>query len=91
MTVLLLSYDLKGHERPSAYEDVKEMVERYAISSKKPLYSQWFIETPDSVDTWHERMRDVADTDDNWFIVQVTRPRQGWLASSTWTWLRERT
>ncbi len=88
--VILLSYDLNNHERPSAYEDVKKMIEGNAVSFKKPLYSQWFIETEDSVDVWHERMEKVTDSDDHWFIIQVQKPRQGWLPQSVWTWLKER-
>jgi hypothetical protein len=89
--VLLISYDLNGHERPSAYAAVKEMIEDKAISSKKPLYSQWFVETNDSVQSWHDSMQSVTDDNDKWFINEVTRPRQGWFAKSIWEWLNERT
>lgn len=89
--IILLSYDLNGHERPDAYEDVKEMIIQNALSSKKPLYSQWLIETDDSIQTWHERMKDVADEDDYWFIVRVSSERQGWLSKNVWEWLRART
>lgn len=88
--VILLSYDLNGHERPSAYEDVKEMVEGHAISTKKPLYSQWLIETEDSIQTWSDRMKAVTDKDDYWLIVKVQRPYQGWLPKAVWDWLDSR-
>lgn len=90
MTVLMISYDLKGKERPEAYNDVKEMIEEEAISCMRPLFSQWFVETEESVQTWHERMKAVTDKDDNWFILRVTKPRKGWLAKGVWTWLKER-
>jgi len=66
------------------------MIETHAISCKKPLYSQWFIETNDSIQAWHDRMKEVTDDNDNWFIVTVTRPRQGWFSTSIWDWLNER-
>ena len=88
--VILLSYDLNGHERPSAYDAVRKMVEKHAVSSKKPLYSQWFIETEDSVGTWSDRMKEVADDDDHWFVIKVQYPRQGWLPAAVWDWLKER-
>lgn len=89
--VLLISYDLNGHERPSAYDDVKAMLEKHAISLRKPLYSQWFVETKESVQTWHERMKRVTDDNDNWFINEVTKPRQGWFSKEIWKWLNNRT
>lgn len=89
--VLLISYDLNGHERPDAYEAVKKMIQDNATSAKKPLYSQWFVDTEDSVQTWHERMQTVTDEDDNWFICKVTKPRQGWFSKTIWDWLNERT
>jgi hypothetical protein len=91
MTVLLLSYDLNGHERPSAYEDVKDMIEANAISAIRPLFSQWLIETDDTLGTWHQRMKGVVDKGDNWLIVEVTRARQGWLQKAVWEWLDART
>lgn len=89
--VILISYDLNGHERPEAYDAVKKMIQDNAKSEKKPLYSQWFVDTDDSIQTWHDRMKAVTDDNDKWFIVTVTRPRQGWFSQSIWTWLDERT
>ena len=89
--ILLLSYDLDHYQRPKAYEAVKDMVEENSIGHLKVLYSQWLIETNESPDWWSEKMKEVADTDDDyWFIVQVERPYQGWLPKSTWSWLRSR-
>lgn len=58
--VLLISYDLNNHERPSSYQVVRAMIERYATSARKPLYSQWFVETADDLATWSDRIRAVA-------------------------------
>jgi hypothetical protein len=38
--VLLISYDLNGHERPSAYADIRRVIEREATDFRRALYSQ---------------------------------------------------
>lgn len=88
--ILLISYDLNGHERPSSYAAVKKMIEEQSVGAIRPLYSQWFVETTSNIERWHERMTAVTDRNDNWFIVEVKRPYQGWLNKSVWQWLRER-
>lgn len=88
--VLLISYDLNGHERPSAYEAVKKVITDNAIAYLKPLYSQWFVETNDSADTWVDRLKEVTDRSDRLFVCTVRRPYQGLLTDAQWKWLRER-
>jgi hypothetical protein len=88
--ILLISYDLNGHERPAAYEDVKEMIVAHAMSYKKPLYSQWFVETDETIAAWQRRMKELADSNDYWFIVKVGTDRQGWLPKAVWEWLNDR-
>ncbi|RNM11733.1 hypothetical protein [Nocardioides pocheonensis] len=88
--ILLISYDLLGHERPSAYEAVKEVIEGSANSWKKPLYSQWFVETTDTVETWSERLKEVMDKGDKLLVIKVQAPYQGWLPKEIWPWLKER-
>jgi hypothetical protein len=88
--VLLISYDLNGRERPSAYTAVREMIEAQSASWARPLYSQWFVETADSVTTWHERMETVTDKNDNWLICEVRRPYMGWGNPKVWEWLDTR-
>lgn len=90
--VLLISYDLDHHARPSAYAAVEKALNDNAISWAKPLYSQWLIETRESVDIWNNRISAVANTnDDYWLIVPVKTPYQGWLPKEIWSWLRART
>lgn len=88
--VLLVSYDLNNHERPTSYEAVRSVIERYATSARKPFYSQWLVETGDGPELWSDRIRAVADPDDSWFVVRVLRPYQGWLPRETWDWLAAR-
>jgi len=88
--LLLISYDLNRHERPRAYDEIRQLIESNAIDSRRPLYSQWFVQTNELPDAWSDRISEVADEDDNWFVVQVQRPYQGWLDHDLWTWLAER-
>jgi len=86
--IILLSYDLNVHERPEAYEAVRDMIEAHADSSIKALYSQWLIDTEDSLDVWHERMKSVTDKNDRWFILPVGTTRQGLLTKTAVEWLK---
>lgn len=88
--VLLISYDLNGRERPSSYLAVKQAIESSAISFRKPLYSQWLVETNDSADRWADMLLDVIDADDNLLVVRIRWPYGGWLNESIWTWLSTR-
>lgn len=88
--VFLISYDLNGHERPSSYTAVERMIKEQSTSWAKPLYSQWFVDTNDSANVWHDRMEAVADSNDRWFISQVTTNHQGWLSKEVFDWLNQR-
>lgn len=88
--VLLISYDLNGHERPEAYEDVKKVITDNSTAYIKPLYSQWFVETDDDPNTWVDWLKEVTDNNDRLFVVKVKRPYQGLLTDKQWEWLRER-
>jgi hypothetical protein len=90
--VLLISYDLNNHERPSAYAKIKAYIEGHAASSIRPLYSQWFVETNAGPNAWVKALRDngLVDDNDRVFICQVPRPYQGLLTETDWTWLRAR-
>jgi hypothetical protein len=89
--VLLISYDLDHHARPAAYAAVEKMIKENSRSWAKPLYSQWFVDTGDSIETWQTRMKNVADgAADYWLILPVTSSRQGWLGKEVWSWLNAR-
>lgn len=90
--VLLISYDLNGHERPSSYRRVKNYIEQHAGSSIRPLYSQWFIETASTPQQWVDALRNnnLIDANDRLFICRVQAPYQGWLSSEHWNRLNPR-
>jgi hypothetical protein len=88
--VLLISYDLNGHERPSSYTAVRKVIEENSIDRRRPLYSQWFVETDQSPTWWRDALRRVTDPNDNLFICQVIRGSDGWFDKEIWTWLNAR-
>jgi hypothetical protein len=90
--VLLISYDLNGHERPAAYEAVKAYIEQHSTSSIRPLYSQWFVETMHSAQAWVDGLRKakLIDANDRLFVNEVLKPYQGSLDSADWAWLNAR-
>jgi hypothetical protein len=90
--VLLISYDLNGHERPSSYTKVKNYIEKHAQAFIRPLYSQWFVETAYSVDAWVDALRNnnLIDGNDRLFVCQIHKPYQGSLTKDQWAWLNAR-
>lgn len=86
--VLLISYDLNGNERPEAYEAVKKIIIDNSDDRIKPLYSQWFVKTTESPQTWVDRLKPATDRNDRLFVLQVNRPYQGLLTDTQWEWLR---
>lgn len=90
--VLLISYDLMAPERPASYETIKAAIESGAISSIRPLFSQWLVETTSDADTWtaHLRATGAIDPNDRLLIMPVVRPFQGWLPQEAWEWLNAR-
>ena len=87
--VMLISYDLNKHERPSAYAAVEKMIKDTVGQSNyiKALYSQWLVDTTSSASTWSEKMKTVTDEDDLWLIVPLKGGHSGWLNSNVVDWL----
>jgi hypothetical protein len=88
--VLLISYDLNGHERPASYVAVKKAIEEGAIDFRRPLYSQWLVETEGSPSDWQQHLLKAMDANDRLFVCQVVRGYEGWLDKEIWTWLSAR-
>lgn len=92
--VLLISYDLNGHERPAAYERVKKLIETGAGegNSIKPLYSQWLVDTQATPTKWREYLKQTGgiDSTDRLLITEVTRNWDGWLDQTVIDWINAR-
>lgn len=88
--MLLVSYDLNDHERPSAYDDVAKAIEENAKAHVRILYSQWLVDTDDNVQSWSDRLYGLIDANDRLFVAPVVTPYQGWLPQEAWDWLSDR-
>ncbi|MCP3163334.1 hypothetical protein [Myxococcus qinghaiensis] len=89
--ILLVSYDLKGPERPADYERVKEFIEKNSKSFQRPLYSQWLVETTNNCKWWTDQLEKVTDTDDRFFVCKVFPDNYwGFLDKPIWEWMSPR-
>lgn len=90
MAVLLISYDLRGPERPSSWDDVRKAIEHNATAWIRPLYSEWLVETDHTLRQWSSMLESVIDGGDRLFICEVTSRYWGQLPKEFWEWLRVR-
>lgn len=91
LMVLLISFDLNGRERPSSYTAVKRVIEQNATASRKPLYSQWWVQTSRSAEWWTDTLGAVLDSNDRLFVCRIRAGEyQGMLTDADWRWLEER-
>jgi hypothetical protein len=88
--VLLISYDLDHHARPQAYETLRGVLEGRALSFRRPLYSQWLVETNESPAVWARLLYRVIHRDDRLLISEMTADAEGWLPREHWRWLKQR-
>jgi hypothetical protein len=89
--IVLISYDLIGHERPSSYQAVRAVIERDATAWIRPLYSQWLAEANRSPRAWTNALSGAIDANDKLLVVQVTnRSYFGHANKRVWEWLAER-
>lgn len=90
--ILLLSYDLIGHERPSEYKRLEEAIKKYAGDNNfvKALYSQWFVDTNLTPEAWEKIMSDATDANDCRIVVTVTKMPIGTYSSSAVDWVKRR-
>lgn len=88
--VLVISYDLNGRERPSAYAAVKTASKRDAISTGSLSTRSGLVETNSGPDACVDMLKPVMDANDILLVVQVRRPIKGFLTKSLWDSLNAR-
>ncbi len=86
----LISYDLKqpGQDYAGLYNAIKSLGEW-----QHPLESTWVVSVPSSYDASmiYKELKPCADKHDNMFVVEITGAnRQGWLAKSFWSWMKDK-
>ncbi|MBQ2883651.1 MAG: hypothetical protein IJE43_07780 [Alphaproteobacteria bacterium] len=86
--ILLITYDLRQPNRD--YESLYDAIKKCGSHWWHYLESTWLVDTNISVDECVNRLRQTMDTDDNLLVVDITgRPRQGWLPSKAWEWIKQ--
>ena len=88
--LVMISYDLNRSEKSGSYKLLESFIEQHATSFVRPLASQWFIETQFAPARWFAALKSLTDADDRFFVTEVT-PCLGYLDSTVWRWLQERT
>lgn len=92
MKLFLITYDLKQPGRN--YTELYDLIKSIAGDEKwqHPLESSWVVKLQDSVsvDEITTRIREVMDSKDSLFVVDITgMSYQGWLPRSFWDWMKE--
>lgn len=69
MSMFLLAYDLpKPGQDYNALEDVL----KGAANSKRILRSTWLLTTKESIETWNNKLKEVVDDNDRFFLTDIT-------------------
>lgn len=86
VSLVLISHDAPAERT----EDLARLVADHAQEWRRPMATQWLVETEEDVDVWARRLAAVLGPDDQLLVTEVRRPIQGWLTSDLWEWVNER-
>lgn len=88
--IYLISYDINTAVKN--YDALYKQIKRLAGDGeyKHPLESVWLIYSSLSATQIAESLRDEMDPKDRILVIEIGEDRQGWLAKSVWSWIRER-
>ena len=86
MAVLLITYDLK---RPGqAYDSMMAYIKQHPWARLSE--SSYAIETNTSPHAVSSRIREITDSNDNIYVITLTRPYYGWGPQDVNEWLQQR-
>ena len=86
MAVLLITYDLK---RPGqAYDSMMAYIKQHPWARLSE--SSYAIETSASPESVTNRIRQITDSNDNIYVITLTRPYNGWGPQDVNEWLQQR-
>lgn len=89
MAVYLITYDLSSDDKDytSLYTEIEKLGD-----SKRILKSVWLVKVEDkNANQITEILRSVLDERDLLYVVRNDeKDRQGWMHSSNWKWLAEK-
>lgn len=85
MAVLLITYDLK---RPGqAYDAMMAYIKKHPWARLSE--SSYAIETNTSPEDVNSRIRQITDSNDNIYVITLTRPYYGWGPKDVNEWLQQ--
>lgn len=86
MPLYLVSYDLNkpSQEYGELYKELKRSRNWWHY-----LDSTWPIDTPETIESLYERIRNKIGANDNLPIFDVTNKQyKGWLSEKAWSWIK---
>lgn len=86
--VLLITYDLNKPGKD--YSDLYSAIKAISSDYLHQLTSVWLIDTYLSPEQVSDRLKAHIDSNDELFVVRITREYKGWLLQSAWDWLGSR-
>lgn len=86
--VLLVTYDLNKPGKD--YSELYKAIRAISNDCIHPLESIWILDTSYSAKSASDYLRNHIDSNDNLFVVRLTRDSAGWMAKDAWTWLGNR-
>ena len=69
---------------------MRTAIERNALDFRRPLYSQWLVQTDASPLDWTNALLPLVDANDRLLVCRIESPAQGWLDQADWNWLNAR-
>lgn len=87
--IVLITYDLKNPEKD--YAPLYEAIKNCGSDWWHYMESVWIVKTTISPQECFNRIREIITDGDRCFIVDITKqPRQGWLPTNAWNWIKEK-
>lgn len=83
----LISYDL--HEPGQKYEDVRNIIQSFEGNYIKILESTWLVRNNLTPQEMTDKLAKVVDSNDSFFICELTDSYQGHLTKSEWQSIRK--
>lgn len=86
MAVYCVSYDLNrsGQNYNLLYDELKK-----SSGYIHALDSTWFVSTQETANQLADRIKKVVDSNDSYFVIQVTKNYNGWMPQNVWDWLNK--
>ncbi|WP_309896552.1 hypothetical protein [Archangium sp.] len=68
---LMLPYTPEKREPAKVYDDLETFIEKYATEARRPLKSQWFVETEKPLSWWTTELMKILDENDRLFVCRI--------------------